>query len=1022
MKSLTEIALKNKVVLYFILLLVLLGGVSSYFKMGKLEDAVFTIKTALVVTVYPGATPHEVEQEVSEVLERAVQEMDNIKEVFSSSHAGFSILEINLEESMRSKQMPQTWDILRKKIADASSELPSTAFAPQVIDDFGDVYGMFYAITGDGYSYEELNDYAEYLKRNLLTVDVVGKIALFGTQPECVDIVINDAKLSELGVNPALIIQALNNQASLAGAGNIQLHDKNIRVSGTTAYQSLDEIGKTIIQIGNEQLYLDDEAAIQKSYTEPAQNKMRFNQMNAIGLGVSTKAGGNVLDLADNLEARIAQLKSKLPVGIELTPIYSEAREVDNANDKFIVNLIESVAIVVIVLLLFMGVRSGLLIGSGLIFSILGTIIVMHAMDISMHRSSLAAIIIAMGMLVDNAIVVTDGALVNIQRGWNRKKAIINVSKITAMPLLGATLIAVLAFLPVFLAPNSAGEINHDLFLVLAISLSLSWVFAMTQTAITNEQFLKKPKSIKDPYDNKFYKAFTRFLTQVIRRKWMSLGVLFISLILGVLLFGKVKQAFFMPLEKNYFLVDYWLSEGTNLDKVEEDLMLAEKELFAQYPEIKNITTSLGQTPTRFMLPLLVVNQHSSFGEFLIETNTIEEAEKLKSILPTYFAEHFPDASVQVKGFVAGPPIPYKVEARFMGPDPDVLRKLSEQAKEIMHQHPQCYDIKDDWRNQVMTWNPQFSPLKASRAGITRQDLGSAVQRLTSSGLIIGEFRENNEKLPMVLKSDEQSQNSIGKISNTGVWSRNGSHSVPLKEVVDDITLSFENSVIQRYNQQRAITVQCNGVNANMSGFMLMALVRDQIEAIDLPEGYNLMWDGEYKPAMEANEATATYFPLAMLLIVLIILMLFNNVRQSLIVMLIIPLQIVGVAFGLFVTNSIFGFMGIVGFLGLMGMVLKNAIVLMDQIKINLEKEGVIPFDAVVDAAVSRMRPVFLAAATTVLGMIPLIPDPMFSSMAITIIFGLLFATVLTLIGVPLLYAIFFRINLSKNEHEYDSK
>lgn len=1012
MKSLTEYAFKNKIVVYFILVLVFFGGISSYFKMGKLEDAVFTIKTALVVTSYPGASPHEVEQEVSEVIERAAQEMTTIDDVTSSSWAGLSIVQVNLKESMRSNEMPQTWDILRKKIQDASSELPLGANPPEVVDDFGDVYGMFYAITGDGFSYEELNDYAEYMKRNLLTVDLVGKITLFGSRTECVNIVINDAKISELGVNPGIIIQALNAQSGVAPAGNIEMLDQNIRVTGNSAYKNIEEIGKTIIQIGEEQLYLEDLAKIEKSYLEPARNLMFFNNQESIGLGISTEHGGNVLDLAENLNKRMEELMPNLPVGIELSPIYNEAKEVNNANSQFIINLLESVAIVIVVLLLFMGLRSGLLIGSGLIFSILGTIIIMHAMGISMHRSSLAAIIIAMGMLVDNAIVVTDGVLVDIQRGLNRKKAIISVSKLTSMPLLGATLIAILAFLPVFLAPNAAGEINHDLFLVLAISLSLSWVFAMTQTAITNDHFLKTPKTIKDPYDNKFYTFFTNFLTRVIRYKWISISGVILSLFLSIMLFGKVKQAFFAPWEKSYTLVDYWLPEGTTIHKVREDLAKAESYLSVNFPEVVNITTSLGQTPPRYMLPAQVVKQNSSFGQLIIETNTPDEAEIIKPRLKTYFLENFPDASAQIKGYIAGPPIPYKVEARFIGPDPDVLRKLSEQAKAIMHRQSECCDIKDDWRNQVLTWDPQFSSLKANRVGITRGDLGTAIQRLTSSGLIIGQYRENEEKLPMVLKVDNESQNSFESISNTGVWSKNGRTSVPLKEVVDNIDISWQNSVIQKYNQERAITVQCNPVDPFMSGATLLAFVKDDIETIALPDGYHMMWDGEYKPSMEANKATGTYFPLAMLLIVLIIVMLFNNIRQSLIVILIIPLQLIGVAFGLFITNSVFGFMAIVGFLGLMGMVLKNAIVLMDQIKINLEKEGVLPFNAIIKAAISRMRPVFLAAATTMLGMMPLVTDPMFSSMAITIIFGLLFATVLTLIGVPLLYSLFFKVKV----------
>ena len=1008
----TEYALKNKIVIYFVLLLVLVGGITSYFSMGKLEDAVFTIKTALVVTVYPGASPHEVEQEVTEVIEQAAMEMNNIKEIYSTSSAGYSIVQVDIEQALKNKDMPQQWDILRKKVIDVTSSLPRGAHNPMVIDDFGDVYGMFYAVTSEGFSREELNDYAEYLKRELLTVDQVGKITLFGDLTECVDIRIDDAKISEFGINPGLIIQSLNNQTNIAPFGNIELSDKYVRVTGNIASQSIDEIKKTIIRVGPEQFYIGDIAKVEKSFLDPPQDLMFHNGSEAIGMGISTKKGGNVIDLGENLSNKIEQLKANLPVGIELTSIYSEAKEAYTANRVFITNLMESVGIVVLVLLLFMGLRSGLLIGSGLIFSILGTILVMNLCDISMHRNSLSAIIVAMGMLVDNSIVVTDGALVNIQRGVNRRKAIIDISRTTAMPLLGATLIAILAFLPVFIAKSNSAEINHDLFLVLAISLSLSWFFAMTQTAIINERFLKVKKIKEDPYDNKFYHFFKRFLSVVIKRKWVSISIVVVTLFLAVMLFGKVKKAFFMPLDKSYTLVDYWLPEGTTIHKVQKDLEIAETDLFENLSEIKNITTSLNKTPPRYLLPAHNENYNTSFGQLMIETHSAEEAVEIRPYLQNYFAENFPDARVRVKGYIAGPPIKYKVEARFMGPDPAVLRHLAEQAENILHNEPAVGDITNNWRNQVLTWAPAYSPIKAKRAGITRSDLGNAIQRSTSSGLIIGMYRENNEKLPLVLKVDNHSLNNIESIENTGVWPMQGQTSVPLKEVVDSISIGWEDGLIQRYNQQRAITVQCDPVDSDMAGATLLSLVRDSIESIPLPAGYSFMWAGEYKTSKEANESTRQYMPLAMLLTILIIIMLFNNVRQTVVVLLIIPLSVIGVAVGLFITNSAFGFMAIIGFMGLIGMVLKNAIVMMDQIRINMSKKDVDRYKALQDAAVNRLRPVFLAALTTMLGMLPLITDSMFSSMAVTIIFGLLFATVLTLIVVPLLYAVFYKIKV----------
>ncbi|MCW3805309.1 efflux RND transporter permease subunit [Plebeiibacterium marinum] len=1013
--NLAEYTLKNRVFVYFILTLVLIGGIVSYFKVGKLEDAEFTIKTALVVTRYPGASQYEVEQELTEKLERAAQQMDNIDEIYSNSYAGLSIIQIDLKESMRAKQMPQEWDILRKKINDIRGELPPGAQDPMVVDDFGDVYGMYYALTGDGYSQDQINDFARFIQRELLTVGQVGKITLFGNRTECVDLIINYEKLSELGVNPGVIIGALNAQSGIAGAGTIQLNQLNIRVSGNTAFNSVDDIKNTIVQVGQEQFYLKDLVRVKKSYLEPVMSMQRFNNKPAVGIGISTINGGNVLTMADNINAKLAKITDQLPVGLELHTIYDQAREVRNANNVFVVNLIESIAIVIVILLVSMGLRSGILISSGLLFSILGTLIAMKAFDISLHRTSLSAIIIAMGMLVDNAIVVTDGIIVALQRGLSLKKAISNVGKSTAWPLLGATFIAILAFLPVFLAPNSAGEINEDLFKVLAISLGLSWIFAMTQTPLVCERFLKPTKDVKNPFEGKWYKLFQRVLEIILKYRKISLAAVLGLLVASIIAFGHTKKAFFMPLEKNYTLVDYWLPEGSNIHQVSRDLSTIEGYLSDSVSAVKNVTASIGQTPPRYILSAQTQSYNSSYGQLMIETNTLEGVDSVNSIIRNKLEVRYPNGRFRIKGYIGGPPIEYKVEARFIGPDPAVLRNLAEQAEDVFREEPACGDITNDWRNKVMVWQPKYSQVKASKAGITRADLGNAILSSTSAGLGVGLYRDNDVMRPIFLKTDQETQNNLERISNTQVWGMNSKASVPLKELVDnEIEVSFENSVVQRYNRQRAITVQCDPLDPNMSGASLQALVEAKIEAIPLPEGYSLMWDGEYKPSLEANEATGTYMPVAMLLIILIVVMLFNSIRQSLIVMAIIPLSIIGVSIGLFVTGKAFGFMAITGFLGLIGMVLKNAIVMMDEINLNLNMENISPYEAVVNAAVSRMRPVLLAALTTIFGMFPLITDAMYGSMAVTIIFGLFFATFLTLLVLPLFYVLFYKIKPSK--------
>jgi multidrug efflux pump subunit AcrB len=1007
--SLAEYSVKNRVVVSFALIFILLGGIASYFKMSKLEDAEFTIKKALVITQYPGASPHEVEQEVTDVIEKAVQATRGLDYVHSESYAGLSILNVEIKQSLKNREMPQIWDILRRKVNDIQGQLPAGAKPSVVMDDFGDVYGVFYALTGDGFSYAELKDYAEYIKRELLMVDNVGKIALFGTKMESVNIEISQSKVAELGINPGMIVQTLNAQGNLVNAGAINMGSQRVRIEGDGSFQSLEEIGEVVIQgpLG-EQFLLKDIATITRDYIEPDRTMMRHNGHPALGISLSTAPGGNVVDMGEDVQKRVQELMAQLPVGIELNRVYDQAEEVVKANDMFIVNLLESVAIVVGILLLAMGLRSGLLIGSGLIFSILGTLMVMKGFDIALQRTSLAAIIIAMGMLVDNAIVVTDGALVALQKGVPRRKAIVGAATSTAWPLLGATLIAILAFLPIYLAPTNAGEICASLFMVLAISLGLSWILAMVQTPMSCDLFLKVNTSNEksDPYGGKAYLIFQRFLEKCLKHRVASVLVLLILLVGAGFSFTKVKKAFFLELDKPQFMVDYWLPEGSHINQVSEDLKELEQYLMAM-PEVVNVTTSIGQTPPRNVLMAEAISNNPSFGQLFIETHSYDEVNAIKGNVERYIKENYPDVEPRVKTYIGGPNIKFKVEARFSGPDPAVLHELADQAKAIMRADEATKDVRDNWRQRVMVWDPQYSQARARRSMVSRSDVANSLRRATE-GLPVGLFRDNEEKIPIMLRTTSDDQRDISNLTNTPVWGM-GQASVPLKQVVKEIKVKWEDPVIRRYNRRRAITAQCDPADPTMTGNTLFARLHDKIEAIPLPEGYTLEWEGEYRPQQESNEGIATYFPLAIVLILFIIVALFNSVRQPLIITLIVPLSLIGVSLGLLITGKAFGFMAIVGFLGLMGMVIKNAVVLIDQIDLNLA-DGMSPYQAVVQSAISRMRPVMMASLTTILGMIPLVTDAMYGAMAVTIMFGLLFATVLTLIVVPLLYVIFYRI------------
>lgn len=1007
--NLAEYSVKNRVVIIFAVVFIVLGGISSYFEMGKLEDAEFTLKTALVITPYPGASPHEVELEVTDVIEKAVQATNGIDYVESESRTALSVVKLEMESGLKNAQMPQTWDILRKKINDIRGDLPNGTYGPIVLDDFGDVYGVFLALTGEDLEYDELLKYAEYLKREFLLTEDVAKIEIIGERTQCVEVSISPSRMARLGIHPEQIIGTLNGQGTLVDAGEIDLFSRKIRIREDGAFKSIEEIGELVIQ-GSNQLKLKDIAKISREFKKPDESFMRYNGKESLGIAISTVSGGNVVNMGEDLDDKLMKLNANLPVGVNVDKIYFQSDEVIKANNIFIVNLLESLGIVVLVLLLSMGLRSGLLIGSGLILTILATFIVMNGSDISLQRTSLAAIIVAMGMLVDNAIVVTDAALVAIKRGIPKQKAVIGAATSTAGPLLGATMIAIIAFLPIFLSPGNAGEICKSLFLVLAISLGLSWLLAMTQISLSCDIFLKEnqDKENTDPFASRSYRIFKRILEKCLKYRYMSLIVLLVLLISSLFVFTKVKKAFFLALDKPLITLNYWLPEGSSIYQVSDDLKEVEAELLS-WPEVETVTTQVGESLPRYALMVEVVNPNASFGQVLVKLQSFDQLPETRKKIEKYLNDCYPEAKPRTKILIGGPPITYKVEARFSGPDPKILRELAEQAEEIMNVDPWAKNIGNDWRQKVMVLNTSYSQSKARRCGVSREDVANAFSGV-NYGSIIGMFKEDNKQLPIVLKTNENDAGDQGFFENIGVYG-DGQQATILSQVIDDFKVEWEDPVVHRYNRRRAITAYCDPISGNITGDQLRSRILDQIESIPLPEGYELMWDGEYKPQKDANDEIKAFFPFAVILMVFIIVILFNSVRQTLIVFLLLPLSLIGVANGLFVLDKAFGFMAIVGFLGLMGMIIKNAVVLIDQINILL-KDGKAPYHAVVEAAVSRMRPVMMASMTTILGMLPLVTDAMYGSMAATVMFGLLFATVLTLIVVPLLFVFLYRIKV----------
>jgi len=1010
--NITDVALKQRKVLLVALIAIVFGGVFSFQKMSKLEDAEITVKSALVITQYPGATQHEVELRVTDVLETAIQSMNNIDFVESRSMAGYSEITVNIKPSVVTSELPQVWDLLRRKVNDTQVYLPQGASQSMVFDDYGDVYGIFLALSGDGYDGEELQDYARFIKREILLVDGVKRINLYGEESTCINVELSQEKMAFLGVHPYKVIELLDNQNKVVDPGSIKIGGDRVRIASNGSFNQLDDLKNLLISgTGENSVYLKDIASIKKDLITPFSNKLKYNQNPAIGVAIAMESGGNVIELGERIQERIDELTGSLPVGIQLNKVFYQPERVSSAIEVFMVNLIESVLIVVVVLLFAMGFRTGLLIGSGLILTILATFIVMLSFDIALQRVSLGAIIIAMGMLVDNAIVIADGILIDLKNGIRREDALRKTSKQTAMPLLGATLVAVLAFLPIYLSPDSTGEFCASLFVVIAISLFISWLLALTQTPYFCDLFLKGDKYAKkeddnsDPYSGKFYQLFRKFVKYSLRHKTAIIIITIGLFISSVFTFANVKQLFMPNLAYNQFIVEYFLPDGADITTIEKDLDQL-KDYLLEQEDVINVTTSLGGTPARYTLVRPMTNSYSNYGELIVDTKDYEGTKKFGKELQNYVNKKYSWARCRVRYYT---PISseYMIEAKFSGPDPEVLRNLSDKAQKIMEAEPTAIMVTNNWKNKVKVWNPEFSQAQARLANVTRSDVSNALACATT-GLPIGMFHQDEDVLPILLKTKTEDGKYIEAIENTPVWGNNP-NSIPLRQVVSDINVEFENSTIKRYNRRRAIKAQCDPAPGYNAPDVFAKLYQD-IEAIPLPDSYDLEWLGEHKDSKDAQDNMGTFLPLAFFLMVFIILLLFNNFRQPIIIISVLPLAFIGVSYGLFITGKAFGFMAILGTLGLMGMMIKNAVVLLDQINLEI-REGKDVLLAIIDSAVSRMRPVIMASFTTILGMIPLISDELFGGMAVAIMFGLLIGSVITLVIIPVLYATFYRVS-----------
>ena len=1010
--NIAEFSIKNKVLSVIVILVALFGGLNAYRTMPRFEDPEFIIRTALVFTHYPGASPEEVAREVSEPLETALQQLQEVEEITAKSSAGLSELEVDIKyEFSKSKEDLQIiYAKLRNKIKDAERNLPQEAMSPIVNDDFGDLYGFYYFVTGEDYSPADLRAYAKQLKREILQVEGVAKVQLLGEREEAIFVEISQENLAALGASAANLYDILGKQNAVVAAGSIRVDDQRIVIDPSGAIDSVSSIENLQVSADatGKIVFLKDIANVYRGYQTPATRIIRYDGKEAIALGVSNVSGGNVVVVGEAVDQRIREAESRRPIGMEVSEYYHQGKIVQAAIDDFAVNVLAALIIVIVTLLIFMGMRSALVIGTILILTIAGTLTVMQVIDLPLHRISLGALIIALGMMVDNAIVVTEGILVGIKNGIKKLDIAKDIVKQTKWPLFGGTLVGIIAFAPIGFAPGQTAEYTGHLFWTVMISLLISWIFAITLTPLFCYWLFPEAKSgSTQPKEGAFTLNYKKLIRYSLKWRWIVIGATLGLFILSIWGAQFMTQGFFPQSTSPQLVVDYWLPEGTSIERTERDMI--DLEAFIKNMDgVEAVQTLIGGGGIRYMLTYGPESGNSSYGQFLVRVSDYRMLDAMIVKVQSYIDNNYPEAQAKAWRFILGPGGGSKIEAEFSGPDPKVLRQLASQAKAIMQADGGALSIKDDWRQPVSVIEPIYSEIKGRRAGISREDLATSIQNYFS-GQTVGVYRENEDLIPIISRFPGSAHATITDLKSIQVLSPATGKYIPIIQATSGFKTIWRDGQIRSENRVFTIKAQCDPNPWELAS-TLLARIRPEVEAIMLPDGYNLKWGGEYGDSEESNSDLMSTIPMGFLAMVLVVVILFGKIRQPLVIWLVVPLALIGVVFGLVITGIPLEFMGILGILSLSGLLIKNAIVLVDQMDVEIKK-GKPRFDAVVDSATSRVRPVMMGTLTTVLGVIPLFFDAFFQSMAVVIVFGLTFATLLTLLVIPLLYAVFMKIN-----------
>lgn len=1004
--------INNPVRVWLTILLLGIGGIFALLNIGRLEDPAFTIKTAVVITHYPGASAQQVEEEVTLPLENALQQLPYLDNVSSISSNGLSQITVNIASNYHSNELPQIWDELRRRVGDAARLFPPGVVSPFVNDDFGDVFGFFFAISGDSFTNPELVRYAEQLRRELVLVPGVGKVAIGGAIPQQINIDISLPKMAARGITLNQLSALLSRLNVVSSAGEITSGSESIRLHPTGEFENIDELGDLPINPHGTgaATRLRDIATISRGLSESPSSIYHANGRQAVTMGVSFIPGVNVIDVGHALEAKLEQMSAEKPAGIHLDLFYDQAAEVGHSVNGFITNFLMALAIVVGVLLIFMGVRSGIIIAFSLALNVLGTLLIMYLWGIELQRISLGALIIALSMLVDNAIVIVEGVLIARQQGSTLLTAINYVIRRSALPLLGATVIAILAFAPIGLSQDSTGEYCKSLFQVLLISLMLSWFSALTITPVLIKWWLFKgaasppPAAEADPYRGRFYRSYQRILNALLRQKTVTLVVMAALLAGAVWGFGSVRQNFFPSSNTPIFFVDLWLPYGTDIASTEKMASDIETAINGQ-PGVVTTVATVGQGSMRFILTYSGQRQYSNYAQIMVRMDDQRSIDALTRHVDAYIARHYPQVNASSKRVMFGPSGDSAIEVRIKGPDPDRLRLIASQVSTILTADPAVGSVRNDWQNRSKTIRPQYSPTLGRELGVDKQDIDSALQ-MNFSGSRAGLYREGADLLPVVVHPPAAERQDANHLKNVLVWSQSRQQYIPLSNVVSGFNLEWEDPLILRRDRSRVLTVMTDpDPLSNQTPGDILARVQPQINALSLPHGYSIEWGGDAENSSEAQQGLFTTLPLGYLVMFVITVLMFSSLKNAVAIWLTVPLALIGVTPGFLITGIPFGFMALIGLLSLSGMLIRNGIVLVEEIE--QQKQEKPQHEAIIYAATSRLRPILLTAFTTVLGLAPLLLDVFFQSMAVVIMFGLGFATILTLLVLPVIYACF---------------